>query len=34
MSCGADVLVAGDALHPYRGMPVVTPADFLDLEVT
>jgi len=33
IACAADVLVASDkdlvALHPYRGIPVITPSDFL-----
>ena len=37
ISCAADVLVASDqdliALHPYRGIPIVTPTDFLAFEV-
>jgi putative PIN family toxin of toxin-antitoxin system len=32
VSCGADFLVSSDrdllALHPYRGIPIMTPADF------
>ena len=34
MACEADVLVSSDAdllvLHPWRGVPIVTPGDFLD----
>jgi uncharacterized protein len=33
IACTADVLVASDkdliALHPYLGIPVITPSDFL-----
>lgn len=33
IACTADVMVASDkdliALHPYRGIPVMTPSDFL-----
>lgn len=32
---GADLIVSGDAdlleLHPFRGIPIVTPADFLHM---
>lgn len=34
LSCAADVIVASDhdllVMHPYRGIPVLTPATFLD----
>ena len=34
LSCAADVIVASDndllVMHPYRGLPVLTPAAFLD----
>lgn len=34
LACEADVLVSSDAdllvLHPWRGMPILTPGDFLD----
>ena len=33
LACEADVLVSSDAdllvLHPWRGVPIVTPGDFL-----
>jgi putative PIN family toxin of toxin-antitoxin system len=33
IACTADILVASDknlrSLHPYRGIPVITPSDFL-----
>lgn len=36
LACEADVLVSSDAdllvLHPWRGVPIVTPGDFLDMQ--
>lgn len=35
LACEADALVSSDAdllvLHPWRGVPIVTPGDFLDM---